>query len=281
MGRVFVIAYWLGIVACSYVGYLKAKEAKKMLLICLESSFLCTFGGGLIRDLVLLNHRPVVLDLYLDVSVALIISLLIYLMDRIVNEKLPFGAMNKLIDILDSIGLGAFVCCGIDNAINSQASQWICVLCGISTSLGGGFLATRFVQGKTVKAFLTSSKRYKGVAILCTITYIIEMKINMPKNEARLIIIAESLLVYTVITNSIILHITTAMISPVIQRILFTQLAPALLNRRFIINLQGLRNVQMKTSMIEKYYRAIVCQLIRRYIPRLIRKRSYIMAHSV
>ncbi len=99
-------------------------------------------GGGILRDLVLGNMPPNTFQNPVYAMTALITSLLVFLpgiRHRLVGDKLAF---NRLMLMMDSLGLAIFTVVGIRVAYAHVASPTLFLLAfvGVVTGVGGGVL---------------------------------------------------------------------------------------------------------------------------------------------
>jgi uncharacterized membrane protein YeiH len=98
-------------------------------------------GGGLIRDGLLISQGPasiVTNGQYLIVVVAA--ALLTALFHRFVNR------LNKVIAIVDALGLGAFAVSGVQRCLDTGLSVPAAILGGTLTAVGGGLMRDILVR---------------------------------------------------------------------------------------------------------------------------------------
>ena len=101
-------------------------------------------GGGITRDILLGIAPPKTLVdpayILISASVALFVYLIAFIMKDSFCEKTK--RLDIAINIFDALGLGAFSVMGTQNAIDYGFSQnmFLCILIGVLTGCGGGFL---------------------------------------------------------------------------------------------------------------------------------------------
>lgn len=188
----FMLIYFFGIASCGVQG---AQKAKSNILSISHPSiieFFSAFGGGLIRDIFILRVYPVAftLECVPDIITALA-SGTFYLSPQ--KNKSIHKFLNKLTVVTDACGLGTFIAIGADKAISLGASPLIVLLCGITTSLGGGILSSMLCN-ISIKEVLCTNIMYRFSAIIGAIFYPLWVK-SMGANIAHIAII-----VYTFVT---------------------------------------------------------------------------------
>lgn len=182
------LVYYLGIASCGIQG---AENAYKLPYTgnTIVSSFLTAFGGGLIRDIVLLNRFPVVFTSQCIPDIA--IALFSGMMYKNVRQK----KIIKFLSVFaDAASLGQFISIGINKAIPVTDSELVIVTCGIVTALGGGILS-RIFCGYSIKHIIYSNINYRFFTALGAIMYYQFIQIGIEHITVQTIII-----VYTTIT---------------------------------------------------------------------------------
>lgn len=110
-------------------------------------AFLTAFGGGFIRDTIVLGKAPSILTdtryMYMALICA-IISLACFHLAFLgkIGEFINKHKHDFIIDFTDAIGLGVFCVFGIDAAVSFAGGENIAILifCGCITGVGGGML---------------------------------------------------------------------------------------------------------------------------------------------
>lgn len=164
------LIYYLGIASCAAQGAEKGKYDKTIPLLYYIAN---AFGGGFVRDIIL-NVHPWLLtlsalpDLLLVVISGLLYTFCFFIYK--VNRK-HYGIVMQLVTITDALGLGSFVCIGMDKAFIYSNNILTIIACGYVTAIGGGILAS----GKTLTKIFRSNDmvRYHLITLLgCCYYYI-------------------------------------------------------------------------------------------------------------
>lgn len=141
--KIFTILYYLGIVSCGIQGAEKVAPEKmesyftSMVRVCV-SALLNSFGGGLIRDL-LLWTPPALFSVASipDVCLAICFAFLyLYIVRKVSSYRTHLDCLAIL---CDSIGVGTFIMIGVGRAFDFSVP--VMVLSGTITALFGGMMA--------------------------------------------------------------------------------------------------------------------------------------------
>lgn len=102
-------------------------------------------GGGMLRDLIIGIHPPTLFVKPVYVWVAFLSVLVLFVIVRfchITMEILESEIYERVMNLLDAIGLGAFTVVGIDTAIEAGLGEYrfLMVFLGTITGVGGGIL---------------------------------------------------------------------------------------------------------------------------------------------
>lgn len=189
-----MLIYYSGIASCGIQGAEKAQKSNKNIVLSLITAFLSAFGGGIIRDIVILKVKPAVLSLSTlpDISIALIFAI-IYL--KTSKSKKAHNSINLFAVFTDILGLAQFISIGVDRALIFNSDINIAFICGITTALGGGIISSLFC-GKGIQKILMSNFKYNLNTIIGTSFYIFMLNTNVPCVKAQLILV-----LYTSISN--------------------------------------------------------------------------------
>jgi uncharacterized membrane protein YeiH len=102
-------------------------------------------GGGMLRDIIIGNVPPALFKDPIYVLLAFITVMLLFIIVRL-NQKILDGrsleTYEKVMNIFDAIGLGAFTVVGIDTAVLSGYGDYhfLIIFLGVITGVGGGIL---------------------------------------------------------------------------------------------------------------------------------------------
>ena len=108
-------------------------------------------GGGIIRDLVLGIHPPNTFKnpIYVEYSVltAVILFVVFYIKKQMLDSKALFY-YEKIMILLDAIGLGAFTVIGVETAyeIGYVHHRFLLLFVGVITGVGGGMIRDMMAQ---------------------------------------------------------------------------------------------------------------------------------------
>lgn len=152
--------FW-GICSCALQG--AKKEAKKKVEK-IFYSLLNSFGGGFLRDTLLLNRIPWIMTISaLPYLIWIVLVSIIYLL--IVDSKIfkkYFKDFDVFIYLLDIFCLSAFIVIGIDTAMEYTSNPSVIILSGFITGNGGGILVNilssphHFLKHNNIHYFLTA-----------------------------------------------------------------------------------------------------------------------------
>ncbi len=141
MNIVLLIFEIIGTVAFSVSGVLSALHRKMDLLGVVFMGLITSVGGGVLRDLLLGQMPP---RAFLDPTyaiIAIITSLLVFIVFKIKWLKSDAVSHAKLLLIMDSIGLAVFTIVGIEVSQNVYGFNLLLNLfMGVVTAVGGGVM---------------------------------------------------------------------------------------------------------------------------------------------
>lgn len=204
-----LMIYYAGIASCGMQGAVKAQTGP--CIKSLMSSFIAAFGGGLIRDLVLLRTYPAAFTLSCvpDILIALF-SGIIYTSMRTQKVLARFSI------IADAAALGQFISIGVDKAVNMDANSIVAFFCGVITALGGGILSS-LCCGISPRTVLSSNIAYRCWTIGGTFIYMSLINLGLTRLAAQTIIV-----IYTLITTIVCNPSVNAIIKKYIVRTTLT-----------------------------------------------------------
>lgn len=163
----------LGTVAFAISGSMIAIERKMDLFGVVFLGVTTAVGGGMLRDLFLGVHPPMLFENTIYVWVATGTSLLMFIYAYFHKRFHQYmERMDALLNVSDAIGLGAFVVVGVDMALKSQCHDriFLCVFVGFITGVGGGILRD-VLAGQIPTVFY--KRVYAVVALLGAYLYVI------------------------------------------------------------------------------------------------------------
>lgn len=141
----------LGTVAFSMSGATMAIQKRMDVFGVLMMGLTTSFGGGIVRDLLLGITPPAVFSRSYMVLLALVAAFAIFAFYDIAgirHRKANTALLDQFINIFDAIGLGAFAVVGTRVGLNQghQENLLLCVALGTITAVGGGVLRDLFCQ---------------------------------------------------------------------------------------------------------------------------------------
>lgn len=136
------LIYYAGIISCAAQG---AEKGKFENYIPVPHYIANAFGGGFVRDVIILGVYPWILTSSALTDLILVIimgSLYTYCFHIRKTDKKWYNATKQLVFITDSFGLGSFIFKGMEKAFMFESNFFTTVTCGYVTAIGGGLLAS-------------------------------------------------------------------------------------------------------------------------------------------
>ena len=114
------------------------------------SAIITSLGGGTVRDVLMGNLPPAMFRNYIYLIFALVTALLTFITASILKNKFSENivVIDRVNNIFDAIGLGAFAVVGVKAGINTGYAHngFFLVFLGVTTCIGGGIIRDMFVQ---------------------------------------------------------------------------------------------------------------------------------------
>jgi uncharacterized membrane protein YeiH len=135
----------IGTIAFASSGAMVAIKKQLDLLGVIVLGVTTAVGGGMLRDIIIGNVPPALFKDPIYVLLAFITVMLLFIIVRL-NQKILDGrsieTYEKVMNIFDAIGLGAFTVVGIDTAVLSGYGDYhfLIIFLGVITGVGGGIL---------------------------------------------------------------------------------------------------------------------------------------------
>lgn len=162
MSLILLVTNYVGIIAFSVSGSLKAIEKKMDILGVLTLGFSTSLAGGILADL-LLGKTPPTNLVYLPYPItAFLASLFTFIYHK------RFNIRSKILLYADALGLGAFTASGASLAYSALSSPLLVIMIGIITAVGGGVL--RDILANEIPLILTR-EFYASSAIIGSTLY--------------------------------------------------------------------------------------------------------------
>lgn len=142
---VFFVIEIIGTVAFACSGALVAIKKQLDLLGIIVLGVTTAVGGGMLRDLIIGINPPTLFVNPVYVLTAFLAVMGLFVIVRFKNMTLSVlesVTCERVMNLLDAIGLGAFTVVGIDTAIEAGFGQYhfLIVFLGVITGVGGGIL---------------------------------------------------------------------------------------------------------------------------------------------
>ncbi|NBH72324.1 trimeric intracellular cation channel family protein [Clostridiaceae bacterium] len=142
---VFFIIEMAGTAAFACSGGMVAIKKHLDLLGIIVLGVTTAVGGGMLRDLIIGIHPPTLFVKPIYVWMAFLSVLVLFFIVRfcrITLEVLESDLYERVMNLLDAIGLGAFTVVGIDTAIEAGFGEYhfLMIFLGTITGVGGGIL---------------------------------------------------------------------------------------------------------------------------------------------
>jgi uncharacterized membrane protein YeiH len=172
------------------VGVRRGYDVVGVLVIALVSST----GGGLIRDGLLLHRTPTLLTDGAYLALIVLATVLVCLAAKGLVTGLTEAWTDKLIELIDAVGIPAFAIVGMQMALAQDVSMSGVVLIGVINGVGGGLLRDVIVR-ETPRLLLPGQYSALVVLIACVVFVGLSRGIVMDATKAALITIAAYLFV--------------------------------------------------------------------------------------
>jgi len=140
---VFIIEI-IGTIAFAISGAIVAIKKNMDIFGVLVLGVTTAVGGGMIRDILLGVLPPTMFRNSIYVIVAVITTLLVFLVMFFLQGKINCYSkrVDRFINVFDSVGLGVFVVAGVNTAGNNGFGElaFLSIFVGVVTGIGGGIL---------------------------------------------------------------------------------------------------------------------------------------------
>ena len=124
----------------------KSYHRNENFLLALAFSFLETFGGGMIRDLMLIHTSIGFLENELHLLVCKLSSIIAYEIEMIkasskTSIRFSKNVLNRINSFIDSLATAQYIASGTQKGLMYKLSFPACVACGVSSGLMGGTIS--------------------------------------------------------------------------------------------------------------------------------------------
>lgn len=135
----------VGTVAFSCSGAMVAIRKKLDFLGIIVLGVITAVGGGMFRDILIGKNPPELFRNPVYVVVAVIAAILMFFIVRsrtLAQNFIQTKVYDRLMNLLDAIGLGAFTVVGVNTALHSAYNHYVflTIFLGVITGVGGGLL---------------------------------------------------------------------------------------------------------------------------------------------
>lgn len=142
---IFFVVEIIGTIAFACSGAMVAIKKHLDLLGIVVLGVITAVGGGMTRDLLIGNTPPALFVNPVYVMAAFVAVMILFLVVRfrqISLEMLESVTYERVMNLMDAIGLGAFTVVGIDTAIEHGFGDYyfLMIFLGVITGVGGGIL---------------------------------------------------------------------------------------------------------------------------------------------
>lgn len=178
--EIFNIVYYVAIGACAVEGASKAVKKGFGIVDVIICSYLSALGGGLIRDIFILQTYPVALtNVCLPEIIISTVLALIYWDFCYYRKKIE--SVSKVFDI---VGLSGFIVIGAEK---TNYSISLSALSAAVTALCGGITSSVY-SGENIKAVILSNKAYRIITVIGSLIYAICMKCGVETGDVQSIL---------------------------------------------------------------------------------------------
>ena len=194
MTTVFAIIEFIGVISFAIAGAIEAINKETDLFGVVFLAIITTFGGGMIRD-VMLNQIPVFFTSYSLVLVCAVTAILVFIVAAVFknnfvkNEKL----IGKINNIFDAMGIGVFTVSGAKISMDLGKENFLLVIVmGMITCVGGSMIRSFCLREIP---FILKKQVYALAAMAGGACYWIMVRLNA--NEVATMVVP-ALLVFTI-----------------------------------------------------------------------------------
>lgn len=172
---IFFMIEIAGTIAFACSGAMVAIEKRLDLLGVVVLGVTTAVGGGMLRDMIIGIHPPTLFlkPVYVLTAFAAVMILFFIIWRRAMPmEVLSSLAYERIMNLLDAIGLGAFTVVGIDTAIEAGYGEYhfLMIFLGVITGVGGGILRD-IMAGQT--PYILKKHVYASASIAGAVCYVI------------------------------------------------------------------------------------------------------------
>lgn len=139
---VFILST-IGVVAFTISGAMVSIEYQADVFGVVFLGFINTFGGGMLRDVLIGKIPPAVFTMHIEVVVCILTALAVFFVAFFFKRSYlrEEVLLKKINNVLDAIGIGIFAVAGAQAAMNmGYTNPFLVVFMGMVTCIGGGMI---------------------------------------------------------------------------------------------------------------------------------------------
>lgn len=194
--NIIFIVEIIGTIAFASSGAMVAVRKKLDLFGIIVLGVITAVGGGMMRDIMIGNIPPNMFKNPVYVFTAFVTVLVLFLLFRTQPGLLSSHHLEmyeKIMNILDAIGLGAFTVIGIDTGVEAGYSDYffLIIFLGVVTGIGGGILRD-IMAGET--PYVLKKHIYAVASIAGALLYALLLRVT----DSDLAMVASALLVVVI-----------------------------------------------------------------------------------
>ena len=140
---VFTAVEIIGVISFAISGSIEAINKETDLFGVVFLALLTSFGGGMIRDVMIGNNPPVFFTSYVWVITCAITAIAVFVIAAIFKKKFVENEeiIAKINNVFDALGIGAFTVSGIKLTMNlGYTHPFIAISMGMITCIGGSMV---------------------------------------------------------------------------------------------------------------------------------------------
>ena len=194
MSTILTVIEVIGVLSFSVSGALMAIDKENDFIGVIFLALVTAFGGGILRDIMIGNHPPIIFENFLLIAVSIITATAVFFLAMIFkkyyieNEE----TVQKINNYIDALGLGVFVISGVKLCMAAQFHNPIfIILMGMISGTGGSM--TRDIIMREVP-YLLRKRIYLLAAMAGATSYYLLFKLGMP--DVAAVIISASLVFF-------------------------------------------------------------------------------------
>ena len=183
------LIYFAAIAANGIGGAKKGIQKQRSIANVLACSYLSALGGGIVRDIFILQTYPIALtnECLPEIAISLMFGFLYFKLNRYRKHLRIFSV------VFDAAGLSQFISIGANKVQNNSI---VAILSAITTALLGGMTASAF-SGESIKEIIKSNIAYRITTIGGAIAYVMLTECGIKDTNVKGILVFYTLLFAT------------------------------------------------------------------------------------